>query len=96
MNSKKRWLASFERLLDDQEKNSLSDYEKEFSNWVEKSMPTFNGYDNIHVPSFQRSNRILAAEVEFDHAEPLFPALIPILENWVVVQVKLLRNATNF
>jgi hypothetical protein len=90
LNTKRRWIASFERLLDDDEKNRLSDYEKEFSNWVENSMPKFDGYDNIRCLSFQRSNRILAVEVEFDHAASLYPAHVPTLENWVVVQVKLL------
>ncbi|MDA4129897.1 MAG: hypothetical protein OK457_03925 [Thaumarchaeota archaeon] len=96
MNSKKKWVASFERLLDDHEKNRLSDYEREFSNWVKNSLPKFDEYENIQLLSFQRSNRILAADVEFDHSEPLYPALVPTLENWVVVQVKLLRNATKF
>jgi hypothetical protein len=91
MNQKKRWVASFERLLDDHEKNHLSDYEKEFSTWVEKLMPKFDGYYNIECLSFQRLNRILAVDVEFDHANPLYPADVPTLENWVVVQVKQLR-----
>jgi len=92
MNTKKRWVASYERLLDDDEQNRLTDYEKEFSDWVEKSMPKFDGYDSIQLFNFQRSFRILAAEVEFDHSESLYPANVPTLENWVVVQVKLLTR----
>ncbi len=75
MNTKKKWIASFERLLDDHEKNRLSDYEKEFSNWVSSSLPKYEGYDNIQSLSFQRSNRILAADVELDLSTHFAPPL---------------------
>lgn len=92
MKRKKRWIASFERLLDDHEKSCLSDYEREFMDWVSDTFPRREGYDNIDAQKFQRSNRILAVDVVFDHSEPLYPFLVPTLENWVVVQVKLLRS----
>jgi len=95
MKQKKRWVASFERLFDDHEKNSLSVYEKEFSNWVSNILPKHGGYDNVGEHTFRRSNRILAVDVEFDHSDPLYPTLVPTLENWVVVQVRLARSSIN-
>jgi hypothetical protein len=87
MNKAKRWVASYERLLDEGEKNRISDYEKEFSTWTDRLLPKFHDYANIKSHDFQRSNRILSIDVEFDNPGILYPAHVPTLENWVVVQV---------
>ena len=84
----RKWLASFERMLDDDEKEWANYFEEEFLNWAREKLTGIDGFHNIRYGKFERSYRIISIDVEFDHPDKMFPALIPTFDNWVVVQVK--------
>ena len=87
---KKRWIASYERMIARDELGRLSILETEFSNWVKNVLSKLRGYCNISIASFEELDRILDVDVEFDYAgsEDLFPVDQPSFDGWMVVQVK--------
>jgi hypothetical protein len=92
----RRWLASFERMLDEDEKEQSDKLEEEFLNWAKEKLTDLEGFRNVRTGKFERSNRIMSVDVEFDHPDKMFPASIPTFDNWVVIQVKRFNNDFQF
>jgi hypothetical protein len=88
MGPMRRWVATFERLLNDNEKGKFDTIEKEFLDWAKRNLTETDGFRNVKYRNFQRSERILSVEVEIDNVDRLFPAQIPTFGNWIVIQVE--------
>ena len=92
----RRWVASDERMLTGtREQRGFHVFEKEFSDWIETSLPKSQEYHNISQRDFQRLGRILSVDVEFDHDGLQYPAFVPTFDGWVVVQVKRVDRKSN-
>jgi len=87
MGPMRRWVATFERLLDDTEIEKFDAIEKEFLEWAQRKLTDTDGFRNVNYRNFQRSQRIISVDVELDNVDKLFPAQVPTFDNWVVVQV---------
>jgi hypothetical protein len=88
MGPMRKWIASFERMLDGKEKEQANLLEREFLEWAKGKLTDLDGFHNVTCGSFQVSLRIMSVDVQFDHADKLFPAQVPTFGNWIVVQVR--------
>ena len=87
----RRFIASYERVLATDELDKRRFLRTEFLHWIRGKLLPAKGYRNVRIGSFfQELVRILAVEVEFDYDRdnPLFAAVQPRFDGWVVVQLK--------